>query len=171
MIKHNNLYKVDSKGKVRVYFIEQEDEKYRMVTGLLVGNLVRSKWTTAKPKNVGRANETTAEQQADAEIAARYTKKSNEGYFDKLDDATDNPEGKFFQVMLAMEWEKVKDKDKSFPLIADPKLDGMRMTESGIENISRKGKPIPTVPHIIEDLKDFFKEYPNIRLDGEIYNH
>ncbi len=171
MIKYKEIYKVDSTGKVRVYFIEQEDEKYRMVTGVLNGKLTRSKWTTAKPKNVGRANATTAKEQAIAEIAARYTKKLNEGYYVDLEMAKANPEGKFFQPMLAMVWEKVKEKDKQFPLIADPKLDGMRMTKTADEHISRKGKVIPTVPHIVEALKEFHEKYPTMRLDGEIYNH
>ena len=108
MIKqYKKLYKVDSKGKIRVYFIEQEDEKYRMVTGVLDGTLTRSKWTTAKPKNVGRSNETTAKSQADSEIANRYNKKLNEGYFGDLNEAKSNPNGKFFQPMLAAVWENV----------------------------------------------------------------
>ena len=76
---HDAVYKIDSTGKVRVYFIEQEDEKYRMVTGVKDGKEVRSKHTTAKAKNVGRSNETTPIEQATAEIQARYTKKLNEG--------------------------------------------------------------------------------------------
>jgi len=171
MIEYKKLYKVDSTGKVRVYFIEQEDEKYRMVTGVLDGKMTRSKWTTAKPKNVGRSNATTAEQQANLEITARYVKKLNEGYYSSLDSAKENPAGKFFQPMLATEWSKVKDKDKPFPLIADPKLDGMRMTKYANEAISRKGKDIPTVPHIVEALESFHERFPTIRLDGEIYNH
>lgn len=173
MIKYPNLYKIDSKGKIRVYFIELEANQYRMVTGVLDGNLVRSKWTTAKPKNVGRSNETTAEEQAISEVDNKYTKKQNEGYFSSLEDANNNPDGKFFQPMLATEWDKIKEKDRKFPYIADPKLDGMRMTNTMTEAISRKGKPIPTVPHIISalDLLLFYKKNPTIRLDGEIYNH
>jgi len=171
MIKHKELYKVDSTGKVRVYFIEQENEKYRMATGVKDGNLTRSKWTTATPKNVGRSNETTAEKQAVSEIINRYTKKVNEGYFADLETAKAHPDGTFFHPMLATVWDKVKDKDKVYPLIADPKLDGMRMTVLGDEHISRKGKVIPTVPHIIEALEPFHERFPYIRLDGEIYNH
>ena len=171
MITCDSLYKVDSKGKLRVYFIELEGDKYRMVTGLQEGNLVTSKWTVAKPKNVGRSNETTAEGQASLEVLARYTKKRDEGYFDTMKEAEDNSEGKFFEPMLAETWEKVTDTYKQFPLIADPKLDGMRMTIRGTDCISRKGNAIMTADHIINDLYGFFELYPNVRLDGELYNH
>lgn len=170
MINHDKIYKIDSTGKVRVYSITQDEDKYKMVTGVLDGAMVESKWTTAKPKNVGRSNETSPEDQASAEIVSKYTKKLNEGYFLTLEDAKSTPEGKYFQPMLATEWDKVKDKDKQFPLLADPKLDGMRMTKDKNEAISRKGKPILTVPHITESLEEFF-ESSNVRLDGEIYNH
>ena len=64
MITHPLLYKQDSKGKIRTYCIEIEGADYRMVTGLLDGKQIRTKWTTAKPKNVGRSNATSAEEQA-----------------------------------------------------------------------------------------------------------
>jgi len=171
MKKHNKLYSVDSNNKVRVYYIEQEEENYRMVTGIEGGKEVRSKWTTAKPKNIGRSNATTGEEQAEFEIKARYTKKKDVDYFDSIDEAMDNPGGNFFQPMLAATWEKVISKYKQFPLMADPKLDGMRMTVHGTERISRKGESIMTAGHIVEELQDFFFDFPNVRLDGELYNH
>jgi ATP-dependent DNA ligase len=171
MKNHSKLFKVDSKGKIRVYFIEQEEGKYRMVTGIHEGKEVRSKWTVAKPKNVGKANATTSETQADAEIIARYTRKKSEGYFDSIEEAQENPEGRFFEPMLADTWEKVAAKYKIFPLLAAPKLDGMRMTILGKEAISRKGKDILTAGHIIEELEEFFINNPGVRLDGELYNH
>ena len=171
MTSYPKLYKIDSKGKIRVYFIEQEEHRYRMVTGVLDGNLVRSKWTEARGKNIGRSNETTPEVQAELESFARYTKKENAGYYNTLDLAKENPEGKFFQPMLATEFDKIKEKDRKFPYIADPKLDGMRMTKTGYESISRRGKAIPTVPHIVTSLIKFHETYDSTRLDGEIYNH
>jgi ATP-dependent DNA ligase len=142
-----------------------------MVSGILDGKEVRSKWTTAKPKNIGRANGTTGQEQADLEIEARYTKKLKEDYYRSIEEAEDSPGGNFFQPMLAKLWEKLTDKFKIFPLIADPKLDGMRLTILQEEKISRKGLDMPTAIHIVEELKSFFVLYPNIRLDGELYNH
>jgi len=88
-----------------------------------------------------------------------------------LNRARSNPDGKFFQPMLATVWENIPYKNKQFPLLLDPKLDGMRMTMTATEAITRKGKPVVTVPHIISELKDFLRANPTIRLDGEIYNH
>lgn len=164
------LYKVDSKGKVRTFQIERSDDSYWMITGTLDGKKTQSKPTTAKPKNVGRANATTGEEQAILEVESRYTKKRNEGYFDTEEEAKANPEGKFFGVMLATEIDKVKDADKQLPLILDPKLDGMRFAV-GKDALSRKGKPVPTAAHIVAALEEFRKNYPNITLDGELYNH
>ena len=171
MIIHVRLYSLDTKGKLRVYYIEQEEDKYRMVSGIDGGKEVRSKWTIAKPKNVGKINATTGSTQADSEIAARYLKKTEEGYYSTPEEAKNNPEGNFFQPMLAATWEKVTEKYKQFPLLADPKLDGMRMTETEMEQISRTGNPIKTAGHIFHELHTFFKCYPNVRLDGELYNH
>ena len=39
-----------------------------------------------------------------------------------------------------------------FPLLADPKLDGMRMTNLKKDCISRKGKSILTADHIKHDF-------------------
>ena len=170
MKTYKKLYKIDTKGKVRVYFIEQEDEKYRMVTGLDGGALTRSKWTVCTPKNVGRSNETTGVAQANKEIANRYVKKLNEGYYGSKDEAINNPNGKFFKPMLAANFSDIRKIE--FPLLADPKLDGMRMvvTKDGI--LSRKGKPIPIATAIFWPiLEDFFIDNPDIVLDGEIYTH
>jgi len=171
MITHDKLYSVDSTGKVRVYYIEQVEDEYRMISGVDGGKEVRSKWTACCPKNIGKANETTGKTQATAEILARYVKKTDGGYYTTREQALANPEGRFFEPMLADTWEKVNEKYKVFPLLADPKLDGMRMTEHIDEAISRTGNPIMTAGHIVKELKDFFIKFPDVRLDGELYNH
>ena len=169
---YSKLYKLDSKGKLRVYSIEQVDDSYRMITGLADGKQTKSKWTIAKPKNVGKSNATNGTSQATAEILARYEKKVAQGYFTTVAEAKANPGGLFFEPMTADTWEKVTKKYKVFPLIADPKLDGMRMTiGSDLKAISRKGKDIKTADHIVKELESFFKLVPDVILDGELYNH
>ncbi len=174
--KYNEIYKLDSKGKLRVFFIEEKvtpsKTSYRVCTGIYEGKIVKSKWTVAKPKNVGRSNETTSGTQSQKEIQARYEKKLNEGYFDSIEEAKQNPDGMFFKPMLAVEWDKVTDKYKQFPLLIDPKLDGMRMTiDKSLKPISRKGKSILTASHIANDLSKFFEDNPSIVLNGELYTH
>ena len=163
------LYKCDSSKKIRTYQIEIEGDRYRMITGTKNGKKTESKWTVCTPKNVGKSNESSPEQQAIAEAQARITKKLSANYYYTESECVANPE-QFFQVMLATEREKVKPAP-AFPLILDPKLDGMRLVVEESDWFSRKGKPIPTACFIAEELESFFQEYPNVVLDGEIYSH
>ena len=62
-----------------------------------------------------------------------------------------------------------------------PKLDGVRCViqceqhmnylNNEIVAYSRTGKEWKNINHILKQLKPFFKKYPNIILDGELYNH
>jgi DNA ligase-1 len=165
----DTLYKVDSKGKVRTFQLEVEDEKYRMISGLEDGKKTTTKWTVCKAKNVGRANATTPEKQADLEAAARLKKKLEEHYYVSRDEAIANPDA-FFKVMLATDVDKVKPPPE-FPLLLDPKLDGMRLVENAKYSLSRRGKPVPAAKWIHEELLPFLQENPTITLDGELYNH
>jgi ATP-dependent DNA ligase len=140
-----------------------------MITGTKDGKKVETKWTICTPKNVGRSNELSPEQQAIAEAEARITKKLSANYYRTETECIANPE-QFFQVMLATERDKVKPAPK-FPMIIDPKLDGMRLVNEVDDYFSRKGKPIPTACFIAEELEPFFQQYPNVVLDGEIYSH
>lgn len=165
------VYKVDTKGKVRVYSMERSGDTYWMITGIIDGKKTQSKPTTAKPKNFGRANATTSTQQAELEIVSKYTKKQNEGYFPSVELAKANIGGLFFLPMLATEIDKVKPEKRPLPYMLDPKLDGMRMTSNKKEQVSRKGKPLPTAIHIWDALELFREKFPTITLDGELYNH
>jgi ATP-dependent DNA ligase len=163
------LYKYDSTGKVRTFQIEIDGDRYRMITGTKDGKKVESKWTVCTAKNVGKSNELNPEQQAIVEAEARINKKLSQNYYRNEEDCIANPE-QFFQVMLAIEWAKVKPEPK-FPLILDPKLDGMRLVVTPETYHSRKGKEVPTACFIAKELEPFFEQYPNIILDGEIYCH
>lgn len=163
------LYKYDSTGKIRTYQIEIEGDKYRMITGTKDGKKVESKWTICTTKNEGRSNQLLPAQQAIAEAQARIDKKLKSNYYKTEPECIANPE-QFFQPMLATEWSKIKPVPK-FPLIIDPKLDGMRLIEQADCALSRKGKEVPAAKYISEELEFFFSQYPNITLDGEIYTH
>jgi len=57
-----------------------------------------------------------------------------------------------------------------------PKLDGVRcviqLNDKGkVYAYSRTGKLWRNIKHILEDLKPFFDEQPDVILDGELYNH
>jgi len=74
--------------------------------------------------------------------------------------------------------------DYSKPTYIQPKLDGVRCviqcettdyghntSVSEIKAYSRTGKEWKNIEHILEGLGPFFDQYPNIILDGELYNH
>ena len=56
-----------------------------------------------------------------------------------------------------------------FPLILQPKYDGVRMVWNGHRAFSRSGKPLPGVPLcVLDELETHFAGIP---LDGELYAH
>jgi DNA ligase-1 len=170
----NTLYKLDTDNRVRVWHIDVEDDKYRVVSGLQDGKLVESEWKTAKPKNEGKLNETTGPEQAIKEAEALYKKQSNQGGY--VDDIQNIHEETYFEPMLA---EKYKDRvkvitaafDRGETVYVSPKLDGFRNCQIRTGMYSRNGKPFLSSPHISFALIDFFEQFPNIVLDGELYNH
>ena len=72
-----------------------------------------------------------------------------------------------------------KEIDYSKPVFVQPKLDGVRCVIQSecngsswqVKAYSRTGKEWKNINHILAQLKPFFKKYPNIILDGELYNH
>ena len=65
--------------------------------------------------------------------------------------------------------------DYSKPVFIQPKLDGVRcliqLENNVVTAYSRTGKKWKNIAHIIMDLIPFFEKYPNVILDGELYNH
>ena len=77
--------------------------------------------------------------------------------------------------MLAYKVDK-KPVDWSEEVFMQPKLDGVRciiqLNDKGeVHAYSRTGKPWLNIKHILEDLKPFFDQQPDVILDGELYNH
>ena len=69
--------------------------------------------------------------------------------------------------------------DYSKPTFIQPKLDGVRCVIQSecrgsswmVKAYSRTGKEWKNINHILAQLKPFFKKYPKVILDGELYNH
>lgn len=72
--------------------------------------------------------------------------------------------------MLAYKVNK-KPVDWSEKVFIQPKLDGVRCIFTKDGAYSRTGKEFKNLAHIKYDLTDFFRKYPDIVLDGELYNH
>ena len=72
--------------------------------------------------------------------------------------------------MLAYKVDK-KPVNWSEKVFMQPKLDGVRCVISKDGAWSRTGKPWLNIDHILENLKLVFEMYPDLILDGELYNH
>lgn len=163
----NTLYKTDSKGKTRIWLIEEDGAKYRTIAGLSDGKQVISEWTIATPKNEGRANETTAVEQARLEIDAEYDKKVRVGGYGYTLAGSGK---KYVAPMLAKNWDDEKLIVGHQVMFSQPKLDGFRCIADHTGLFSRKGDEYYSVPHIASVVqKVCFDE--QVVFDGELYNH
>ena len=61
--------------------------------------------------------------------------------------------------------------DWAEPVYMQPKLDGVRCLFTKDGAFSRTGKQFMNVQHIEDSLREFFKQKPDMILDGELYNH
>jgi len=130
----------------------------------------------AKGKNVGKKNETTAEQQADAEAQAKHEKQLKKGYVTTIEAAQSGEldaliEGGI-EPMLAHKFAEQAHKIK-YPAYVQPKLDGIRciaiLKDGECTLWSRTRKPITSMPHIVKFIESNFGG--EIAFDGELYNH
>ena len=161
---YDSIYKIDSKGKTRVWYMEQQDDRYRTWDGTQGGKIKSSEWRVAIPTNVGRSNERDGVAQAAFEIEAQYKTKLEKDYHATLQ-AAQSGGSHIFEAMLA-------EKYKTFqPGFAQPKLDGFRCIAKADGLWSRSGKPFVSSPHIMEALAPLFVANPDLILDGELYNH
>jgi ATP-dependent DNA ligase len=159
----NTLYKKDSKEKMRFLDISTDGSTIVQVSGLLEGKHTTSV-SQCEPKNIGRSNETTGDEQAEIEAEAKYVKKLKEGYFASKNEAQDTV---VMLPMLAKVFGK-EEKKVTYPCYAQPKLDGMRgLGDCNLSTLtSRSGNKIETLGHITSNLP-----YLGIVLDGELYAH
>ena len=123
---------------------------------------------TATGKNIGRANETTPDEQAILEATSKHTKRLDTMYSLTLKDA----KKEVFLPMLAASFDKRKDK-VTYPVHVQPKLDGVRCMAfwngDHVELMSRGGKQWNCCEHIITELEQVLPK--DWVLDGELYIH
>ncbi len=72
------------------------------------------------------------------------------------------------KAMLAHKYNPDK---ADYPAYIQPKLDGVRCLFTKDGAFSRAGNQFMNVKHIEKDLQVVFNRYPNLILDGELYNH
>jgi DNA ligase-1 len=157
------LFKKDSKGKIRFLDIDTDGATIVQVSGIIGGKHVTNV-SMCKAKNIGKSNETSAEDQAELEANSKFVKKLKEGYFKTEQDAMDNV---VILPMLAKVFGK-EEKKVVYPCYVQPKLDGMRgLGDCNAANLtSRSGNRIETLDHITTKLPTI-----DVILDGELYAH
>jgi DNA ligase-1 len=172
------LYKRTNTGAVMAWSILVRANEIGTSYGLVGGVMQNTSDVVREGKNLGKRNETTPEEQAMAEAAARWRKKiEREGYVASLERAqrgeTDAQGG--IAPMLAQTLEDAE-RHVRFPCDLQPKLNGLRcivVINSGSVTLwSRRREQILGVPHIEAAYERAFAGWNGqIVLDGEIYRH
>lgn len=161
------IFKRTATGAIQVWWMQQDGARYRACSGQVGGAVTCSEWTEAKPKNVGRSNATTGEQQALLEVESAYRRKLKDGYSATTDSAEASTR---FSPMLAKDFEDYAH-TIPYPVWCQPKLDGIRCIANMSGLWSRKGDRIVSCPHIETALTPLFGFMPELILDGELYSH
>jgi len=174
------LYKQGSKGEIRqwdirVYCDVIDDVEVAVIEsrhGQMGGQIQISTEHVRQGKNIGRANETTMLEQAQAQAESKWTKQLDKYYAKTIEEAK-KKKNTCTRPMLAHPYaDKAHKLPEGTPVIYQPKLDGMRciaqMVNGEVALISRGQKPIVAVPRIAKALKGIMQE--GEVWDGELYH-
>ena len=168
-MKLENLYKRTKTGAVQVCYISVSGDTIAVEFGQLDGKL-QLKNTECYPVNVGKSNETTAEQQAISEAKSKWAKKVKEGY-------STNVEAPVTVQLPQLVKKYLDNKGKViFPCYSVVKLNGMNgtywlMPDGSLKLTSRGGNEYPPIPHLESDVLDAMIDANTTCLNGELYIH
>ena len=162
------IYSRTSNGGVQQWEIIIKGNTFYTKVGLLDGKITISKLTNVLGKNIGRANETSEEEQAYLEAKRKWDKKIEKGYHENIKDI--DKKSIYFEPMLAHKYVDRKD-EVVFPVYGSIKIDGHRATLSKRGLYTRNGKKYMSCNHIEELLKSLFIKHPEWIIDGELYTH
>lgn len=163
------LYKKSKTGAVVYCKIQANGAEILVETGQVGTESPVFHETICEPKNVGKSNESTAEEQAVTEARAKHVKKIKSGYV--LDESGET------DVRLPMKVKVYQDQVKNveFPCYESPKLNGVNFTVrfDGInfEASSRGGEPYTIPAHQVDNIIEIMTTYGLSELNGEQYIH
>lgn len=166
MKKFPTIFKRTSKGAIQQWTIIAENGAYHTEEGIVNGKISINSPHACERKNVGKSNETTAQQQAEIEAESKWDKKLKTGYALSINEI-DNVA--FQKPMKGYKWKEYADK-VVFPVYVQDKLNGIRCQNEADAARSTGGEIFHTIPHIREALRPIFEAYPNIFIDGEAFN-
>lgn len=118
--------------------------------------------TKISQKNIGKSNETSLEQQAHLELNSMVNKQRDKKYILEGEVLDLSAKPNYPLPMLAHKYHEKKHKVK-FPVLAQPKFDGVRMLSNGEVMWSRKAKVMirECVQHLLIDTNGY-------HMDGEL---
>ena len=167
---NTTLYKKSKTGATQQWSVFVEDDNVVVEWGQLDGNLQTETYQTF-PKNVGRSNATTAEEQAELEAVAKWQKQIKKGYSENIN----NTEVKKLPAKVN-DWKKLKKLPK-FPLEASIKYNGVNcliirdpITRT-LEFVSRGGEQYPVMFHMVKDIHTYMDSINVNELNVELYKH
>lgn len=168
-MRFDTLYSKTKTGKLQFWEVFTNGNAITCRFGQ-VGGKVQEKVTYAEGKNIGKANETTPERQAELEAEAKLTKQLDRGYFRTKEEALNF---KDTSPMKAQNFNDYEHKIK-YNCFVQPKLNGMRFKLTKKDGLfvgeSKAGLDSPVPPHWVYGLKllDAYG-FLDSGLDGEIY--
>lgn len=175
------LYKKTSTGAIQFWDIQVDDDHANSIITTSYGQVNTDSPQVTKDKisagkNYGKKNSTDHFQQAVKEACSKHEKQKKKGYVESIEAAQNEELDELIEggivPMLAQSFYKHGHKIK-YPSYVQPKLDGIRciaiVKDGKCELWSRTRKLITSLPHIVKEIEDSFKD--DVILDGEIYNH
>lgn len=163
------LYHKGKKGELHTWRIWTDGPSIYTEHGQQDGKKQITPGKIATPKNVGKKNATTAEEQANIEAKAMWVYKVERKYSEDPRQA----EEELFLPMTAKNFKDLMGKGVKYPADVQPKLDGVRAMasmEDGEVILGTRGGKVWTVPtHINAALKKIMT--PEMVIDGELYIH
>ena len=161
-MKKMTLYGKSTKGALRQWSVWTEGATVVVEHGQWGGKLTQKRYD-AGPKNVGRSNATTAEEQAIQEAEAKVVLQLKRGYYRTIEEAADHTE---FTPQKAHNSDEHKHK-LAFPCYIEPKYNGQRlMVDSSGSGLSKQGESL-TFPSHWKDLEGH--ALFSSGFDGEVY--
>lgn len=171
------LYGLSTNGKIKtiLFTVEQlSDDTCDIINehGYLDGKKQYDHTIVKSGKNIGKANETTIQEQAIFDAQSKWNAKKDQNYTENENGIVSSDE-KSLLPMLAKKFTEMKHKIV-YPCFVQPKLDGLRsmatITKDGVRFSSRKDKPYDAVKHLHEQIKTVFDDIKS-PIDGELYLH
>jgi DNA ligase-1 len=177
------LFKKTQTGALQEWTISVDGCIITTIFGQVGGRLQTTEDIIKEGKNLGKANATTPQQQAEAEANAKWQKQLKKGYSPSMEKAENGEteaviEGGILPMLSinkSYPKDPILDKYLKYPCLIERKLDGVcciAIIENGKATLwSRTRKNIKSVPHIVEELQARFPNPGYLVLHGELYNH